>query len=124
VQVGFTPILQTISFIRAGKLRPLAVTDSARSKVLPDIPTVAEFVPGYKAIVWDGISAPAKTPPDIVNKLNTAINAVLNDAPMQKKFADLGAVAMVMSPAEFGQFTKDEAAKWAKVIKTVGIKAQ
>ena len=124
VQVGFTPILQTISFIRAGNLRPLAVTDSARSKVLPDIPTVAEFVPGYKAIVWDGISAPAKTPPDIVNKLNTAINAVLNDAPMQKKFADLGAVAMVMSPAEFGQFTKDEAAKWAKVIKTVGIKAQ
>ena len=124
VQVGFTPILQTISFIRAGKLRPLAVTDSARSKVLPDIPTVAEFVPGYKAIVWDGISAPAKTPPDIVNKLNTAINAVLNDAPMQEKFADLGAVAMVMSPAEFGQFTKDEAAKWAKVIKTVGIKAQ
>ena len=124
VQSSFTPILQTISFIRAGKLRPLAVTNSARSKVLPDVPTVAEFVPGYKAIVWDGISAPAKTPPDIVNKLNTEINAVLRDPAMQKKFADLGSVAMVISPAEFGKFTADEAAKWGKVIKTVGIKAQ
>jgi len=124
VQSSFTPILQTISFIRAGKLRPLAVTDSVRLKVLPDVPTVAEFVPGYKAIVWDGISAPAKTPPDIINKLNTEINAVLRDPAMQKKFADLGSEAMIMSPAEFGKFTTDEAAKWGKVIKTVGIKAQ
>jgi tripartite-type tricarboxylate transporter receptor subunit TctC len=81
-------------------------------------------VPGYKAIVWDGISAPAKTPPDIVNKLNTEINAVLRDPAMQKKFADLGSEAMITSPAEFGKFTADEAAKWGKVIKTVGIKAQ
>jgi tripartite-type tricarboxylate transporter receptor subunit TctC len=124
VQSSFTPILQTISFIRAGKLRPLAVTDSARLKVLPDVPAVAEFVPGYKAIVWDGIGAPAKTPPDIINKLNTEINAVLRDPVMQKKFADLGSVAMVMSPAEFGKFTVGEAEKWGKVIKTVGIKAQ
>ena len=124
VQSSFTPILQTINFIRAGKLRALAVTDDTRSKVLLDVPTVAEFVPGYKAIVWDGISAPAKTPPDIITKLNTEINAVLRDPEMQKRFADLGSEAMIMSPAEFGKFTADEAAKWGKVIKTVGIKAQ
>jgi tripartite-type tricarboxylate transporter receptor subunit TctC len=124
VQSSFTPILQTISFIRAGKLRPLAVTAATRTKVLPDVPSIAEVVPGYEAIVWDGIGAPKKTPPDIINKLNTEINAVLRDPAMQARFADLGSVAMVMSPAEFGKFTADEAAKWGKVIKTVGIKAQ
>jgi tripartite-type tricarboxylate transporter receptor subunit TctC len=124
VQSSFTPILQTINFIRAGKLRALAVTDDTRSKVLADVATVAEIVPGYKAIVWDGIGAPAKTPPGIINKLNTEINAVLRDPAMQAKFADLGSEAMVMSPAEFGKFVADEADKWGKVIKAAGIKVQ
>ncbi len=124
VQASFTPILQTINFIRAGKLRALAVTDATRSKVLPDVPTIAEFLPGYQAIVWDGIGAPAKTPPDIISRLNTEINAVLGDPAMKARFAALGSQPMVMSPAEFGKFTIAEAAKWGKVIKTVGIKAE
>jgi tripartite-type tricarboxylate transporter receptor subunit TctC len=124
VQSSFTPVLQTINYIRAGKLRALAVTDGTRSKVLPDVPTVAEIVPGYKAIVWDGIGAPAKTPPEIVGKLNTEINAVLRDPAMQAKFGDLGSDTMVTSPAEFGKFTAAETEKWAKVIKTAGIKVQ
>ena len=124
VQASFTPILQTINFIRAGKLRALAVTDATRSKVLPDVPTVAEFVPGYQAIVWDGIGAPAKTPPEVIDKLNTAINDVLKDPAVEARFADLGSEPMVMAPAGFGKFVADEAAKWGKVIKAAGIKVQ
>ena len=124
VQASFTPVLQTINFIRAGKLRALAVTDDTRSKVLPDVPTVAEIVPGYKAIVWDGIGAPAKTPAEIIHKLNNGINVVLRDPAIQAKFADLGSAPMVMSPAGFGQFTAAEAEKWGKVIKAAGIKVQ
>jgi tripartite-type tricarboxylate transporter receptor subunit TctC len=124
VQCSFTPVLQTINFIRAGKLRALAVTDDTRSKVLPDVPTIAEVVPGYKAIVWDGIGAPAKTPTEIVNKLNADINAVLRDPAMQAKFSDLGSTAMVVTPEQFGKFTVAEAEKWGKVIRAAGIKVQ
>ncbi len=124
VQASFTPILQSLGYIKADKLRPLAVTDASRSKVLPDVPTVGEFVPGYVAVVWDGIGAPAKTPPDVIDKLNKAINAVLTDPAIAARFADLGSEAMVMSPAEFGKFVADETAKWAKVIKEAGIKVQ
>ncbi len=124
VQASFTPILQSLGYIRAGKLRALAVTDESRSKVLPDVPTVGEFVPGYVAVVWDGIGAPAKTSPDIIGTLNKAINAVLNDPATTARFADLGSEAMVMTPAEFGQFVAGEAAKWGKVIKDAGIKVQ
>jgi len=124
VQASFTPVLQSLGFIKAGKLRALAVTDATRSKVLPDIPTVREFVPGYVAVVWDGIGAPAKTPPDIIDKLNAAINAVLEDSAIKARFAELGSEPMVMTPAEFGKFEAAEAEKWGNVIKTVGIKVQ
>jgi tripartite-type tricarboxylate transporter receptor subunit TctC len=124
VQASFTPVLQSIGYINAGKLRALAVTDATRSKVLPDIPTVGEFLPGYQAVVWDGIGAPAKTSPDIIDKLNKAINAVLDDAAIKARFAALGSEPMVMSPADFGKFAASEAEKWGKVIKTAGIKAE
>jgi tripartite-type tricarboxylate transporter receptor subunit TctC len=124
VQASFTPILQSIQFIRAGKLRGLAVTGTKRSDSLPDVPTVAEFVPGYEAIVWDGIGAPARTPPDIIDKLNKEINAILVDPTIKARFADLGSEPMVMTPAEFGQFIAAQTQKWGKVVKAAGIKPE
>lgn len=124
VQGGFPPILQALNFIRAGKLRALAVTSKTRSDSLPGVPTVAEFVPGYEAVVWDGIAAPARTPPDIIEKLNKEINAVLGDPAIKKRMADLGSDPMIMSAAQFGAFEKSEAEKWGKVVKTAGIKAE
>jgi tripartite-type tricarboxylate transporter receptor subunit TctC len=124
VQASFTPIAQTISHIRAGKLRALAVTGVARSDVLPDVPTAAEFVPGYDAYVWDAMGAPAKTPPEIVDKLNKEINAVLTDPAMKARLADLGAEPMLMTPAEFGKYIADETEKWGKVVKFAHIKPE
>jgi tripartite-type tricarboxylate transporter receptor subunit TctC len=124
VQAAFTPIAQTISHIRAGKLRALAVTGATRSDVLPDVPTAAEFVPGYDAYVWDAIGAPAKTPPEIIDKLNKEINAVLADPAMKARLADLGAEPMVMTPAEFGKYIADETEKWGKVVKFAHIKPE
>jgi tripartite-type tricarboxylate transporter receptor subunit TctC len=124
VQASFTPIAQTISHIRAGKLRALAVTGATRSDVLPDVPTAAEFVPGYDAYVWDAMGAPAKTPPEIVDKLNKEINAVLTDPAMKARLADLGAEPMLMTPAEFGKYIADETEKWGKVVKFAHIKPE
>lgn len=124
VQASFTPILQSLAFIKAGKLRALAVTDATRSKALPEIPTIGELLPGYVAVVWDGVGAPAKTPPDIIDKLNKAINGVLGDPAIKDRLNDLGSEPMVMTPAEFGKFIAAEKEKWGKVIKTAGIKAQ
>ena len=124
VQASFTPILQSLGFIKAGKLRALAVTDATRSQVLPDVPTAGEFVPGYVAVVWDGIGAPAKTPPEVIDKLNKSINAVLGDPAVKARFAALGSEPMVMTPAEFGKFVAAESEKWGKVIKEAGIKVQ
>jgi tripartite-type tricarboxylate transporter receptor subunit TctC len=124
VQASFTPVLQSLGYIKAGKLRALAVTDATRSSVLPGVPTINEFLPGYVAVVWDGIGAPAKTPPDVIDKLNKAINAVLGDPAIKARFAALGSEPMVMTPGEFGQFVAAESEKWGKVIKTAGIKAQ
>jgi tripartite-type tricarboxylate transporter receptor subunit TctC len=124
VQGGFPPILQALPFIRAGKLRGLAVTSKTRSASLPGVPTVAEFVPGYEAVVWDGIGAPAHTPPEIIDKLNKEINAVLADAAIKKRMADLGSEPMIMSAPQFGAFEEAEAEKWGKVVKAAGIKAE
>jgi tripartite-type tricarboxylate transporter receptor subunit TctC len=124
VQGGFPPILQALPFIRAGKLRALAVTSKTRSDSLPGVPTVAEFVPGYEAVVWDGIAAPAHTPPEIIDKLNKEINAVLGDPAIKKRMADLGSEPMIMTAAQFGAFEKAEAEKWGKVVKAAGIKAE
>lgn len=124
VQASFTPILQSLGYIKAGKLRPLAVSDATRSPALPDVPTIGESVPGYVAVAWDGVSAPKNTPPEIIDKLNKSINAVLDDPAIKARFADLGSEPMVMTPAQFGKFVADEAAKWGKVIKQAGIKVQ
>ncbi len=124
VQVMFDTLPASIELIRTGKLRALAVTTATRLAVLPDIPTVAEFLPGYEASSWQGIAAPKGTPDEIVKKLNTEINTGLTNAKLQTQLANLGAVPMPMSPAEFGKFVADEVEKWAKVIKFAGIKAE
>jgi tripartite-type tricarboxylate transporter receptor subunit TctC len=122
VQASFTPIAQSINFIRAGKLRAIAVTGSTRSDVLPDVPAAAEFVPGYDAYVWDAMGAPAKTPPEIIDKLNKEINAVLADPAIKTKLLDLGAEPMLMTPGEFAKYIADETEKWGKVVKFAHIK--
>ena len=124
VQVMFSPIPASIGFVRAGQLRPLAVGTAKRLTILPDVPTVAEFVPGYEASGWHGIGAPANTPADIVDKLNAEINALLANPTFKERLADLGGLQMALSPAEFGKFTADEIDKWAKVIKFADIKSE
>jgi len=120
----FDTIPASIEFIRAGKLRPLAVTTATRLEVLPDIPTVGDSVPGYEASAWQGIGVPKSTPAEIVDKLNKEINAGLADSKMKARLADLGAVPIPMTPAEFGKFIADETEKYAKVIKFAGIKPE
>ena len=122
VQVMFDNIPTSIEHIRAGKLRALAVTGTARSDLLPDVPTVADFIPGYEASAWYGLGAPRGTPPEIIEKLNTTINAVLADPAVKKKFADMGATLIMSSPADFGKYVADETEKWGKVIKFSGAK--
>jgi len=124
VQASFGPILQTVGAIRAGQLRALAVTSATRSDALPDIPTAAEFVPGYQVDVWSAMGAPANTPSEIIDKLNKEINVVLANPTMKVRLADLGAEPMPMTPAQFGKFAADETEKWAKVIKFAGIKPE
>ncbi len=122
VQVVFSPISQTIGYIKDGKLRALAVTTGKRQAILPDIPAVAEFVPGYDAGGWYGMGAPKGTPADIVDKLNNAINVALSDPKLIAALADLGAVPMPMAPAQFGNFLAAETEKWGKVIRGANIK--
>jgi tripartite-type tricarboxylate transporter receptor subunit TctC len=124
VQVMFATMSSSIEYVRAGKLRALAVTTATRSPVLPDIPTVAEFVPGYESSFWTGIGAPRNTPADIVEKLNKAINVALADPKMRARLADLGGTPLAGSPAQFGKLIVDETEKWGKVIKFAGIKPQ
>jgi tripartite-type tricarboxylate transporter receptor subunit TctC len=122
VQVYFAPISASLSYVRAGKLRALAVTTATRAEALPDIPTVSDFVPGYEVSAWYGTGAPKNTPAAIVDRLNKQINAGLADPGMKARLAALGSSAFAISPADFGKFIADETAKWAKVIKTSGIK--
>ena len=124
VQVMFDPIASSIPFIRAGTLRALAVTTAKRLEVLPDIPTVGDFVPGYEASSWEGIGAPKNTPPEIVDKLNKEINAALADTTIKARLASLGAEPMPMTPTEFGKFIADETEKWGKVIRAANIKVE
>jgi tripartite-type tricarboxylate transporter receptor subunit TctC len=123
VQAFIITLSAAIGFVRSGKLRALAVTGATRSDVLPDVPTIGEFLPGFEATVWDGICAPKATPAPIVDTLNEAVNAGLADAQMKAKIKHLGAETMPMTPAEFGKFLADETAKWAKVVKFSGAKA-
>jgi len=124
VQVYFPTTVSSIGYIRAGRLRALAVTTATRSDALPDIPTVGEFVPGYEASFWYGVGVPKNTPAEIVDKLNEAINAGLADPTIKARLADLGGVPMPMSPADFGKLIADETEKWGKVIRAANIKAE
>jgi tripartite-type tricarboxylate transporter receptor subunit TctC len=124
VQVMFVSPFGLIEYIRGGKLRALAVTTATRSDVLPDVPTMGGFVPGYESDNWFGIGAPKNTPADIVDKLNKEINATLVDPKMRARLADLGGTVLPGSPAEFGQLIAGETAKWAKVVKFAGIKPE
>jgi tripartite-type tricarboxylate transporter receptor subunit TctC len=121
VQVMFDNMPSSIEHIRAGKLRALGVTTAKRSPALPDVPTVADTVPGYEASAWFGMGAPKGTPPEAVNKLNKAINAALADPNIQARLADLGGIVMAGTPADFGQVIVDETEKWAKVVKAAGV---
>jgi tripartite-type tricarboxylate transporter receptor subunit TctC len=124
VQVMFDPVGEGIGYVKAGKLRALAVTSAAPSPALPDVPTVAEFVSGYEASGWSGLSAPKNTPAEIIAKLNQEIGAGLADANLQARLADLGAAPMAMTPADFGKLIADETEKWAKVIRAANIKPE
>jgi len=122
VDVMFDNLPSSIEYIRAGSLRALAVTTTARSELLPDIPTVGDFVPGYEASALPGIGAPRTTPIEIIDTLNQEVNAVLADPRIKTRFADLGVAAVDGSPADFAKLIADETEKWAKVIKFAGIK--
>ena len=124
VQVLFGSMAASIQHVRAGKLRALAVTTVERSAALPDIPTVASFVPGYEASTFFGLSAPRATPPEIVERLNREINAMLVDPVAKARLADLGGEVLALSPADFGKLIADETEKWAKVIQAANIKPE
>jgi tripartite-type tricarboxylate transporter receptor subunit TctC len=123
VQVMFPTTAASIEYVRAGRLRVLAVTAATRSEALPDIPTVGEFVPGYEASYWIGIGAPKATPAEIVDKLNAEINAALADPKMKSRLADLGGTVLPGSPAAFGKLIAEETEKWGNVIRALNIKA-
>src|SRR5262249_35521144 len=121
VQVGFQTLPSSIEYIRADKLRALAVTTAMRSGALPDLPTVGDVVPGYEAPTWYGLGAPKATPAEIVEKLNKEINAALADPNMKARVADLGGDVLALSPADFGKLIAAETEKWRKVIRAANI---
>jgi len=123
VQITFPTTVSSIGYIRAGRLRALAVTTATRLEALPDIPTMAEFVPGYEASGWYGLGAPKNTPTEIVDKLNNEINAALADPNMKVSLADLGGTVLALSPGDFGRLIAEETGKWGKVIRASNIKA-
>jgi tripartite-type tricarboxylate transporter receptor subunit TctC len=124
VQILFATTPGTTDYIKTGKLRALAVTTSVRAEVLPDLPPVADFVPGYDASQWYGIGAPKGTPAAIVDRLNAEINAAFAEPRMKARFADIGGEALPGSPATFGKFIAEETEKWAKVVKFAGMKPE
>jgi tripartite-type tricarboxylate transporter receptor subunit TctC len=124
MQVMFASMSSSIEYVRAGKLRALAVTTATQLPTLPDTPTLAESVPGYEFSFWTGVGAPKNTPAEIVGKLNREINAALADPKMKARLADLGVTALPGSPADFGKFIAEETLKWGKVVKFAGIKPE
>jgi tripartite-type tricarboxylate transporter receptor subunit TctC len=124
VQVMFASMSSSIEYIRAGKLRPLAVTTTTRSNELPEVPTVNDFVPGYEASTWYGVGMPTGTPAEIIGTLNKEINTALADPTFKARLADVGGSALSGSPADFGRLIADETEKWAKVIRAANIKAE
>ncbi len=124
IQVYFSPLPESIAVIKAGKVRPLAVTTATRSQALPDVPTIGESVPGFEASTWQGIGAPRNTPAEIIDKLNKEINAALADPTIKARLADLGSVPSPMSPSAFEKMIVAETEKWAKVIHDANIPLQ
>jgi tripartite-type tricarboxylate transporter receptor subunit TctC len=124
VQVTFASTAPSIEHVKAGKLRALAVTTTTRSEMLPEVPTVAEFAPGYEASTWSGVGAPKATPAEIIEKLNKEINAALADHKIKARLADLASAPLVGSAADFGKLIADETEKWGNVIRTLNIKAE
>jgi tripartite-type tricarboxylate transporter receptor subunit TctC len=124
VQVMLDNMASSIEHIRAGKLRPLAVTTTMRSETLPDVPTVSEFVPGYEVSNWFGVGAPKATPAEVLDRLNKEINSGLADPKMKARLADLGGTVLPGSPADFGKLIADDTEKWAKVIRSANIKPE
>jgi tripartite-type tricarboxylate transporter receptor subunit TctC len=124
VQVGFATMTASIGHIRAGRLRPLAVTTVQHSDALPDVPSVSEFIPGFEASSWFGVAAPKATPPEVVALLNREINAGLADATIKSRLADMGGMLLTGSPADWGKLIANETEKWGKVIRSAGIKAE
>ena len=124
VQVMFNSLPASIEYIKAGTLRALAVTTATRSEMLPGIPIMGEFVPGYEAPTWYGVGVPKNTPAEIIGKLNQEVNAALADPKVKARLADLGGTPLPGSPAEFGKLIAEETEKWAKVIRAANIKAQ
>ena len=123
-EIMFAVMPDAIEYIRAGRLRALAVTTASRSEALPDIPTIADFLPGFEASYWAGIAGPKNTPLDIVEKLNQEINRALADPTIKKRLADLGASVFSGSPADFGRLIADDTEKWARVTRAADIKAE
>jgi tripartite-type tricarboxylate transporter receptor subunit TctC len=123
VQLYFGTTASSLEYVRTGKLRALAVTIERRLDALPDIPAVAEFVPGYEASGWFGVGAPSNTPVEIIDKLNKEIDAGVADPKMKARLADLGGIALTGSPRDFGKLIVEETEKWGKVVKFAGVKA-
>jgi tripartite-type tricarboxylate transporter receptor subunit TctC len=123
VQVMFDNLPSSLQYIKAGKLRALAVTTDQRSPALPDVPTVGDTVKGYEASAWFGLGAPKGTPREVIEKLNAAVNAGLADPKLRGQLADLGGTMLTGTPMEFGKIVSEETEKWAKVVKFSGAKA-
>jgi tripartite-type tricarboxylate transporter receptor subunit TctC len=123
LQLMFDAVPSSIEYVKAGKLRPLAVTSAMRLEVMPDLPTVGEFLPGFEASTWFGVSAPKNTPVEIIDRLNKEVNAILADSRKHARLTDLGGNVLVGSSTDFGRLIADETEKWGKVIKFAGIKA-
>ena len=122
IQVMFDAMVSALPQIQSGKIRALAVTTAARSAVLPNVPAIAETVPGYEAIIWYGVGVPRGTPSEVVAKLHREINAGLNSAKMKAQLSDLGSTPIIVSPSEFWTFARSETEKWEKVIRQSGAK--
>jgi len=124
IQVAFTEMATSLGHVKAGRLRALAVTTVARAEALPDVPTLAEFIPGFEASQWVGLVAPKDTPAAIIDRLNGEIKAALGDPRMKARFAEIGGVVLPGSPADFGKLIRDETEKWAKVIRAAKIRVE
>jgi tripartite-type tricarboxylate transporter receptor subunit TctC len=124
VQVFFDNLPASLEYIKAGKVRALAVTTARRAEALPDLPSVGEFVPGYEASLWWGIGVPKNTPVEIIDKLNKEINVGLADPKMKAQLAEMGAEVLAGSPSDFGKLIAQDTEKWGKVVKFAGIKLE